>query len=504
MKRAYPIVTIFHCLCFLIVTIFGVTTYAFAVNDPGEVCNASADCGSGYICEKVEGSSDNKKHCVKTKGGACLKDIECRTGNCVYNQCRGDKSQGDLCSFDNDCQAPLVCKDKKCQDGQTSLANGNEKKCTTSSDCKSDEKCLGKDPYSKCIKSTDTKCNPQFADDDAECSDGESCIVRADKSHGYCVNKKYVTTATACRRDSDCNYGLKCLNSKKTSEGCGPGSDTCSCQSLDKGSTVYKECSSTSQCKDGLSCRAATNSDAQAGKDSGSNPNMETGTTYCMAKLNLGHSCASDSQCSTGQKCQQTYNAAFVTAGNVSFKEKTSTSKCGAGEELETKTQDGKQVYACKTTAKQCANPSNPVTQAPTQLGVTSLDISAQCKADPGSRGRFTEGMSNECLNCGACTICDIMNVVTNFARYATMFLAPIGGLMIVISGLMYMTSGGNEERKGKAKKALGAAIIGMVIMMSGWLIINSVMSAVGAKQAGSWYKPSFTCPTDAWKWKGV
>ena len=52
--------------------------------------------------------------------------------------------------------------------------------------------------------------------------------------------------------------------------------------------------------------------------------------------------------------------------------------------------------------------------------------------------------------------------------------------LMIVISGYIMITSGGNSEKIATAQKTLTAAIIGLVIIFLGRLIITFALSFVG------------------------
>lgn len=51
---------------------------------------------------------------------------------------------------------------------------------------------------------------------------------------------------------------------------------------------------------------------------------------------------------------------------------------------------------------------------------------------------------------------------------------------MIVYAGFLYITSGGNEDRLGKAKGTLTAAITGLVIILSAYAIINILVWTLG------------------------
>ena len=50
-------------------------------------------------------------------------------------------------------------------------------------------------------------------------------------------------------------------------------------------------------------------------------------------------------------------------------------------------------------------------------------------------------------------------------------FLGVIFIVLIIYAGFLWMTSAGNEEKAGKAKKIITAAIIGLVIVLSAYAI---------------------------------
>ncbi|MEK9147438.1 MAG: hypothetical protein AAB593_00790 [Patescibacteria group bacterium] len=68
--------------------------------------------------------------------------------------------------------------------------------------------------------------------------------------------------------------------------------------------------------------------------------------------------------------------------------------------------------------------------------------------------------------------IFDILLVVMS---WIFRFAIAIGIIMIIISGLMYILSGGNSERASKAIKLLLYTIIGIIIVALSWSIINII-----------------------------
>lgn len=79
----------------------------------------------------------------------------------------------------------------------------------------------------------------------------------------------------------------------------------------------------------------------------------------------------------------------------------------------------------------------------------------------------------------------DIRLIVANIIRAA---LALMGIVLLVITiygGYLWMTSGGNEDQIGKAKKILINAVIGLIIILSAYAIVAFVMRILGVGGMG-------------------
>lgn len=64
-----------------------------------------------------------------------------------------------------------------------------------------------------------------------------------------------------------------------------------------------------------------------------------------------------------------------------------------------------------------------------------------------------------------------------NIAKAVGEIIVALGGLMILISGFLFMTSAGNPQKIEKAKTALLYAVIGMVVGGSAAAIANMVVA---------------------------
>lgn len=122
----------------------------------------------------------------------------------------------------------------------------------------------------------------------------------------------------------------------------------------------------------------------------------------------------------------------------------------------------------------------------------SSTTTSTECDTEVKERGIFTEGLANKCLNCGDCTKCDILRVASNIFNFIVKIVGGLAILMLVLSGILYITSAGRAEALKEAKAALVATIVGFIIVLTSWIIINLVMTTLKYEgyQGGKWYAP--------------
>jgi len=73
----------------------------------------------------------------------------------------------------------------------------------------------------------------------------------------------------------------------------------------------------------------------------------------------------------------------------------------------------------------------------------------------------------------------NIVEVITRIITFLLTFLAALAVLIILVAGVMYITSGGDEGKVETAKNWILYAIIGLIIALLGWVIVNIVSGAV-------------------------
>jgi len=70
----------------------------------------------------------------------------------------------------------------------------------------------------------------------------------------------------------------------------------------------------------------------------------------------------------------------------------------------------------------------------------------------------------------------DIRSTVSDIINVALGMLGIVAVVIIIIAGFQWMTSGGNEEKAGGARKMIFAGIIGLAIILSAYALSNFVL----------------------------
>jgi len=103
--------------------------------------------------------------------------------------------------------------------------------------------------------------------------------------------------------------------------------------------------------------------------------------------------------------------------------------------------------------------------------------------------------------NC-SCTFCHFFSMIKNIMDFViTYALIPIGVLILVLSGIVYMFGhfGESPVNLQQANKMIFAVVIGLVIIFASWLILNLIFTGMGIMNPAlswnpaNWFQPC--CP---------
>lgn len=88
----------------------------------------------------------------------------------------------------------------------------------------------------------------------------------------------------------------------------------------------------------------------------------------------------------------------------------------------------------------------------------------------------------------GECQMCHLIQLGNNIIRFLISIFAVIGAILIAVGGFYMVTSAGNVSRRDKGKGILTNTVIGLIIMLVAWLVVDTVMKTLaGSKAYGMW-----------------
>jgi len=73
----------------------------------------------------------------------------------------------------------------------------------------------------------------------------------------------------------------------------------------------------------------------------------------------------------------------------------------------------------------------------------------------------------------------DPREIIGRFIKFALGFLGLIAVGIILVGGFKWMTSGGNEEKTGEARKLLTAGVVGLIIVLASWGLATWLIDSI-------------------------
>ena len=121
--------------------------------------------------------------------------------------------------------------------------------------------------------------------------------------------------------------------------------------------------------------------------------------------------------------------------------------------------------------------------------GAVATDVFAACTCTKDGAGNVTySGCANEAekgmalaAGCDGTAPKPIENTVTNIINAALYVIGILAVVMVIIGGVQYTTSGGDQAAVTKAKNTILYGIIGLVIAILAYAIVNFVITKVSA-----------------------
>jgi len=91
------------------------------------------------------------------------------------------------------------------------------------------------------------------------------------------------------------------------------------------------------------------------------------------------------------------------------------------------------------------------------------------------------------------CTLCDVFKLGQNIINFAMQDIAfPLAVLFIIYGGIMMMINSGNPGKLEESRGIIFSAVIGIVIMLSAWVILNTFFNLLTGTSFWPW--STITC----------
>lgn len=84
-----------------------------------------------------------------------------------------------------------------------------------------------------------------------------------------------------------------------------------------------------------------------------------------------------------------------------------------------------------------------------------------------------------KCACCGDCRISRFLSLFVTISKWILGLSGTAALAMIIYGGFMWILSGGSPERIDKGKKALTGAVIGVIIVLGAWMLINFLLKTL-------------------------
>lgn len=104
--------------------------------------------------------------------------------------------------------------------------------------------------------------------------------------------------------------------------------------------------------------------------------------------------------------------------------------------------------------------------------------------------GNYSSGDSSGPLvtrECGydggrMCNFTDLMSMINRIINYIFVLVLPIAAIIFAYAGYLYIVSAGDPQKRTAAKNAMTKLVIGIVIIMMAWILVKTILVALGVK----------------------
>jgi|GEM_PF-1504308 len=108
------------------------------------------------------------------------------------------------------------------------------------------------------------------------------------------------------------------------------------------------------------------------------------------------------------------------------------------------------------------------------------FDVAEVFAQDPGNLIRADDVPDRIASNSGGYSFRDL---ILNFLNFFLGFLGLLAVLMVIYGGFLYMTAAGDDSKTESGKKVILYAVIGIMIILISFALVNTVLSGLAVGQ---------------------
>ncbi|MGC9602823.1 MAG: pilin [Minisyncoccia bacterium] len=143
-------------------------------------------------------------------------------------------------------------------------------------------------------------------------------------------------------------------------------------------------------------------------------------------------------------------------------------------------------------------------TSAQTTAGSSGSNTNSNPSLVPCGYGAFspsTDANGNPSVSATGCSACNLADLVQNIINFLIGLSIPIAAALFAWAGVLYFTSAENVGQRSKAKDIFKNAFIGFVIVITAWLVINTLLHVIFNQSqefaGGNWFTIQCTAGTN-------
>ena len=85
------------------------------------------------------------------------------------------------------------------------------------------------------------------------------------------------------------------------------------------------------------------------------------------------------------------------------------------------------------------------------------------------------------------CSVCDIATTAQNVLNTGIFVMVFLSAVLFAYAGWKMLTAGGQTESYAQGKQIFGNVVLGLVIILAGWLVIDTLMRTMLGSGFGPW-----------------